>query len=483
MEPVADRAAAAAAREALDAVGYREQRIVDLLGEDGPGADAADVPVFERRLPSSPLATAVRLLLLQLPVPAAGAERALGAKGADALVAVGLAERRGDALEPRGRIMPVEGLLLACDTFPSGSADPPGYVAAFTPTASWCAALTPRRRVERALDVGTGNGAQALLAARHSGHVVATDVNPRALAFTALNAALNGFANVETRLGNLFAPVAGESFDLITCNAPYVISPETKWQYRDGGLPADEFSARVVEGAAAALADDGYATLLVSWLSESEDEPDGRVYEWLDGNGCDAWVLGLAGADPLEHASTWNDHLVDDDAALGQALDLWTDYFRGLDVGWITEGAVLLHRRSGRPHGPRIDPVAADELEHAGAQIERAFAAHGLLAELEDEDELLDAPLALADNVSLETRFDPHTRERDARLLLDEGTYPDVELAPAVADALAALDGDSTLREGIDRLGLPRKAENAVRAEALDALRDLLELGFLELGE
>jgi methylase of polypeptide subunit release factors len=308
-------------------------------------------------------------------------------------------------------------------------------------------------------------------------------VNPRALAFTALNAALNGFANVETRLGNLFAPVAGESFDLITCNAPYVISPETKWQYRDGGLPADEFSARVVEGAAAALADDGYATLLVSWLSESEDEPDGRVYEWLDGNGCDAWVLGLAGADPLEHASTWNDHLVDDHAALGEALDLWTDYFRELDVGWITEGAVLLHRRPGRPHAPRIDPVAADELEHAGAQIERAFAAHGLLADLEDEDELLDAPLALTDNVSLETRFDPHTRERDARLLLDEGTYPDVELAPAVADALAALDGDSTLREGIDRLGLPRKAENAVRAEALDALRDLLELGFLELGE
>jgi methylase of polypeptide subunit release factors len=437
--------------------------------------------VLERRLPDSPLATVVRLLLLQRPVREADAARALGADGVDAIVALGLAAHEGEQLEPHGRIMPAEGLLLACDPFPSGSGDPPGYVAAYTPTASWCAALTPRRDVERALDVGTGNGAQALLAARHAQEVVATDVNPRALAFTSLNAALNGFDNVETRLGNLFAPVAGESFDLITCNAPYVISPETKWQYRDGGLPADEFSARVVEGASAALADDGYATLLVSWLAESEEEPDSRVLQWLEGIGCDAWVLGLAGADPLEHASTWNDHLVDDHPALAEALDGWTAYFRDLGVGWISEGAVLLHRRPGRRHPPRVDPASADELEHAGAQIERAFAAQGLLAELDSESDLLDEPLALADEVSLESRLDPHTRERETRLLLDEGTYPDLECAPAVADALASLDGSSTLREGVERLGLPPKAAAAVRAEALDALRDLLELGFVEL--
>jgi methylase of polypeptide subunit release factors len=483
VEPVADRAAAAAAREALDAVGYGERGVVDLLGDDGPGADAADVPVLERRLPRTPLATAVRLLLLQLPVPDADASSALGEDGSDALVALGIAERRNGELAPRGRIMPVEGLLLACDAFPAGAADPPGYVAAFTPTASWCAALTPRREVDRALDVGTGNGAQALLAARHSGHVVATDVNPRALAFTALNAALNGFDNVETRLGNLFAPVAGETFDLITCNAPYVISPETKWQYRDGGLPADELSARVVAGASSALADDGYATLLVSWLAEDEDEPDRRMYEWLDGTGCDAWVLGLAGADPLEHASTWNDHLADDYPALGDALDSWAAYFRELNVGWITEGAVLLHRRSGRSHSPRVDPASADELEHAGSQVERAFAAQAFLAETADDDELLDAPLVLADDVSIETRLDPHTRERETRLLLDEGTFPDVECAPAVADAIAGLDGTATLREGIERLGLPRKAAAAVRAEALDALRDLMELGFVEIDD
>jgi len=481
VEPIADRRAAAAARTALDGVGYTERRIVELLGDDGPGADLADVPVLARRLPDTPLATVISLLLLQLEVPEEDAVLALGPDGTGALAALGLAERRGDRLVPRARIMPVEGLLLACDPFPKGAEDPPGYVAAFTPTASWCASLTPRPRVERALDVGTGNGAQALLAARHARHVVATDVNPRALGYTAVNAGLNGFENVETRLGSLFAPVAGETFDLITCNAPYVISPETKWQYRDGGLPADEFSARVVGGAGAALVDGGFATLLVSWLAESEDDPDGHVREWIDATGCDAWILGLSGADPLEHAATWNDHLTDDPASYGRTLEEWTSYFRELGAGWISEGAVLLHRRDGRPYAVRADEVSTDDLEHAGPQIERAFAARALLSQLEYEEDLIDEELTLAEQVSLEERIDPATRTRESRLVLDEGTFLEVDCPPAVAESLIGLDGVTTLREAVERLGLPPKAEAELRSEALNTLLDLMELGFIDV--
>ena len=68
----------------------------------------------------------------------------------------------------RGRIVPAEGLLMSFDGFAVGDDDPHGYVASYTPTASWLAALTPRRRFGRALDIGTGSGAQALLAARHT---------------------------------------------------------------------------------------------------------------------------------------------------------------------------------------------------------------------------------------------------------------------------------------------------------------------------
>ena len=49
---------------------------------------------------------------------------------------------------------------------------------------------------------------------------------------------------MECRRGSLFEPVAGETFDLITCNAPYVVSPEQRWAYRDSGFQADEISER-----------------------------------------------------------------------------------------------------------------------------------------------------------------------------------------------------------------------------------------------
>src|SRR5206468_2918889 len=128
--------------------------------------------------------------------------------------------------------LPVADLLVASDDDPTREGDlSADFVAAYTAASRLCDALTPRPQVNRALDVGTGSGVHALLAARHAREVVATDVNARALAFTELNAALNGVTNVECRFGSLFEPVAGETFDLITCNAPYVVSPESRWAY------------------------------------------------------------------------------------------------------------------------------------------------------------------------------------------------------------------------------------------------------------
>src|SRR3954471_14313550 len=289
-DPQPDLDAAASLGEVLRDVGYDGDAIEDLLGEDGIAADLGDSVPYALRLPHDELGDVVRLLLLNRPV---AATRFAGARDAARL---GFVVERDGMLLPRARIVPTEGVYLAFDTFSLGEDDPEGWVASFSPTAYWLAAVTARRRGPRPPDIGTGNGAHALLAAGHADHVIATDVNPRALAFTQISAALNLIENVETRLGRLFEPVVGELFDLITCNAPYVISPERKWQYRDAGFPADELSRSVVVHAAEHLADDGFASVLVSWLAESEDEPDEHVYAWLDGNGCDAWILGLSGS-------------------------------------------------------------------------------------------------------------------------------------------------------------------------------------------
>lgn len=77
----------------------------------------------------------------------------------------------------------------------------------------------------RVLDLGTGTGAIALAIAseRPQSSVVATDASAPALAVAAANAVATGVsARVALRLGDWFAPVQGDAFDLIASNPPYI---------------------------------------------------------------------------------------------------------------------------------------------------------------------------------------------------------------------------------------------------------------------
>jgi len=81
---------------------------------------------------------------------------------------------------------------------------------------------TPAAPRERVLDLGTGSGIGALVAARRGAHVIATDVNPLATRCAELNARANGWGGwIEVRVGDLFEPVAGARFDLVLFNPPY----------------------------------------------------------------------------------------------------------------------------------------------------------------------------------------------------------------------------------------------------------------------
>ncbi len=77
---------------------------------------------------------------------------------------------------------------------------------------------------DNVMDVGTGCGMLAVVAAKRAKKVVATDVNPYAVECTKLNAKRNGVASkINVRLGNLFrAARKAERFDVIVFNAPYL---------------------------------------------------------------------------------------------------------------------------------------------------------------------------------------------------------------------------------------------------------------------
>ncbi|TDC75504.1 HemK2/MTQ2 family protein methyltransferase [Actinomadura sp. 7K507] len=73
----------------------------------------------------------------------------------------------------------------------------------------------------RVLELGTGTGAVAMAAARGGCEVVAVDVSARAVLTARVNALVQGLP-VRVLRGDLFAPVAGEVFDVIVANPPYV---------------------------------------------------------------------------------------------------------------------------------------------------------------------------------------------------------------------------------------------------------------------
>ncbi|MEW6222550.1 MAG: HemK2/MTQ2 family protein methyltransferase [Candidatus Hadarchaeota archaeon] len=76
---------------------------------------------------------------------------------------------------------------------------------------------------EKVLELGTGCGMLAIMAAKGGAKTVATDINPSAIECARGNAAAHGVADrIDFRLGDLFEPVAGERFDLILFNPPYL---------------------------------------------------------------------------------------------------------------------------------------------------------------------------------------------------------------------------------------------------------------------
>jgi methylase of polypeptide subunit release factors len=301
-----------------------------------------------------------------------------------------------------------------------------------------------------------------------------------------LNAALNGFTNIDCRLGSLFEPVAGETFDVITSNAPFVVSPENRWAYRDGGLEADQFSEFIVRETAKHLNDGGFATLLVSWVAEDKDDSEARPLDWVEDSGCDSWICPIYALDPLDHAVRWNVHLAGKPEPFGEVLDTWTSYLENLGVELVTEGAVLLHRRTGEENTARIDVVDDDVVDHAGDQIKRAFEARAHLAALDKPSDLLDERVSLAGHVTLEREIDAdgdRPVETGERVQMTEGMHLGIEAPKNTIAVVRALTGEQTLAEVVDaaaeRLGLSETDAKRLRRESVDLVRELLELGVL----
>ena len=115
-------------------------------------------------------------------------------------------------------------------------------------------ARIPMDAASRVADLGTGSGAIALAIAkeRPRAAVIATDASDAALEIARRNAARNRIGNVEFRAGDWFVPLAGETFDLIASNPPYIA---------EGDPHLDEGDLRFEPASALSSGRDGFDAL------------------------------------------------------------------------------------------------------------------------------------------------------------------------------------------------------------------------------
>jgi methylase of polypeptide subunit release factors len=482
---VSDPSAIAALRTVLEHHGFMGSAVADAIGAPpfGQAHKRDDLPLYLRRIEApTPINTLIKLFVLDRSVDETRAARALAPVDLDDLRAMGLIEDGPRGIRARLRLSVHDGLLLAHDAYDEETKTlRPDHVLSVNPTTISLSNLTVRRPVQRALEIGTGCGALALRAARHADHVIGTDTNPRALNMAVFNAALNRITNVEWRLGSLFDAVAGERFDLIFCNPPYVISPDSEFIFRDGGRRGDALCEEIVRRAPSHLNDGGFATFLINWAILGHEPWSAPLRRWTDGNGCDSWFLMSAAQDPTTYAGIWT--RTRDREVYTAGLDRWINYFAELGVAVIGLGAVVLRKRGAVTGWVRADHLTDSITAPCGPHLERLFAAEDRLAALGTDEALLDT--------TFETVSDHQLQQR---LTLEDGRYvieaAEVRLVGGLpfhgsVDAyaiqlLARCDGRRALREiALDIAGQGGVDPQVFTTACAAIARRLIAMGFL----
>jgi methylase of polypeptide subunit release factors len=497
-------------REALDRAGWSVESLDELLGITARTHLDRDelAPVLRRTRDGSALATIARLFVAGVAATPEAARKA--GVPASWLRPDGTAAVRLQAVSVGG----VE-VTVAHDAGRAATGVHPEQVLGVGAASLTLAAATPRRTVRRTLDLGTGCGIQALLAEDHSGVVVASDRNPRAVSLARLGAAL-GAVDLDVRAGDFLDPVAGEEFDLVVSNPPFVVSPGARYTYRDAGLDGDEVCRRLVRDLPAVLAPEGIAVLLVNWLHVEGEDGDARVRGWFEGTGCDGWVVQRELAAPEDYVTAWLRD-TDEGPRFDELYDEWLDWFERRRVEAVAFGVVAMRRRTSGSASVVLDDVTQPVAPAWGEEVLAHFVRRDALAsdvldtDLLDTDlldtDLLDTHLLdthLLDTHLLDTHLHTHLLDKawrlrdDVRLHQvasrdDEGWLVDSQLLQQSeglrwsggtdehgAALLAACDGTVPLRTLFRLLAAGAGITEGEAVETgLPVVRRLVEQGFL----
>lgn len=376
------------------------------------------------------------------------------------------------------------------------------------------AQLTVRRPVERALDLGTGCGIQAFHLLGHAGHVTATDISGRALGITRFNLLLNAGAlgidpafperRIDLRLGSMLEPVAGERFNLVVSNPPFVITPrpleetaEERFTYRDGGLAGDGIVEGLFRNLESVLAPGGTAQMLGNWeiqetvpaqdqgqdqeTNETQSGWHARLRSWLPDT-MDAWVIQRETLSPAEYAEMWLRDAAEnrDKNEYAASYAAYLEDFASRGTTAVGFGVVWMRRRT--------DPAAAplrrfEEITH---QLESPIGPHlGAAVDLfdwaADHPDLAGEHLVAAGDVTEERHQRPGAEHPGVILLRQGAGLRRTNLmSTELTGFVSACDGDLPAGAIIAALGALLGREDPEFAAGLSAeVRNLILDGFL----
>ncbi|BFU45248.1 methyltransferase [Krasilnikovia sp. MM14-A1004] len=205
------------------------------------------------------------------------------------LVDARVLHRDGDLWYSLIRVSSHDGELFVHSAFPPAAPDavffgPDTHRTADAALAHLAARPTTPWRVA---DIGTGSGAVAVALAKRlpASEILAVDVNPTALRYARINAALAGTVHIEVRRSDLLDDVPGD-FDLIVSNPPFMADPQRR-AYRDGGGPrGHDLPLAVLDTAVHRLAPGGSLVLFSgTGITDGRDPLLAAAAQRLDGTG------------------------------------------------------------------------------------------------------------------------------------------------------------------------------------------------------
>jgi SAM-dependent methyltransferase len=474
-------------REVLLKADYHEKGLIDVLGPiQLPTRAGRDLPHFLYLTRAGrPLDILSRLFVAGAPVGETAARDALAPLPIETWVRAGLVGFRDGMALGRVRLLPCRGLVLACDY--ADSREPGGsleQVMGLTASSMALADFTVPRPCRATLDVGSGSGIQAFLAAAHSQQVWGVDRSGRSIEFARFNAGLNGIANCEFIEGDAFEPVRGRTFDLVVSNPPFAVTPSLRYMYRDSGVELDGFCRSLVRQAPEFLNEGGMFQICLDWIHVSGGDWKERLAGWFEGSGCDVWVLRTGTQGAADYARVWvrdTEHETEEGSA--RLYDEWVSYYEAKGVEAVSTGLIAMRRASGRANWLRIEEMPDGAGGPVGECVAVGFELRDYLETVRADEAFLGEKLRVSPLVRLEDICEPAGgawRVASASIRLVRGLTYSSPVDLRLAGLVARCDGQRPVRDLLVELAAATNSDlEKITPNCLALLRQLVERGFL----